>query len=441
MAQVIVRIPYGWIKGADYRALSYMIANLGSKAIAAIAQLYAIFIFTKMHTQDEAALIFILLGYAIWFQAFELGLAQTLQNRFNVKMVSADDMLIMIVAHYLCMFVIAAFVVATPCLADALLPPNKDPADVTAFSLGAAILLIASNNVISQRLLLVFNKGQFANSLIMLQSTLAVVGLVGYQYIGHPNLVAAVSLYLGPQVLVFLPLVLGWVFKLLRNGSRIESGKFHAIVRDSLGFWGLGVLAAIFLGSDYYFAAHYMSSEQVVSYHLATRIFFISFVAYFAYVQHGAKRLSARSLSDPSGVVPPILKNSIAIGFAMVLAVYGISAILDWLGVFSGMTNGRGIGQGMLVSALLYFMIRVCRDVSLVVVGGLNAKSIIYKVYTLEVLVGLSLMYWVVPKFGGQGLFASLTIACSLGMGLLVQQVKSAGIFFVYRDRNDAPRG
>ena len=43
-------------KAMKYRAISYMVANLGSKASAAIAQLYAIFVFTKMHTQDEADL-------------------------------------------------------------------------------------------------------------------------------------------------------------------------------------------------------------------------------------------------------------------------------------------------------------------------------------------------------------------------------------------------
>ena len=47
----------------------------------------------------------------------------------------------------------------------------------------------------------------------------------------------------------------------------------RTVVIDALGFWGLGLLAAIFLGADYYFAAHYLNSQQVFSYHLAMRIF------------------------------------------------------------------------------------------------------------------------------------------------------------------------
>ena len=408
-----------------------MIANLGSKGIAAIAQLYAIFVFTKMHTQDQSALIFLLLGYAIWFQAFELGLAQTLQNKFNARQVSVDEMLTMALGHYICMLAIAGVVVATPFLADVLLPPGRSGLggqEAKAFNLGGAILIMASNNVISQRLLLVFNKGQIGNALIMLQATLAVAGLAVYEWLGDRNLVAAVLVYLGPQILVFIPILLGWGLRLLRKASKVTAQKVRPIMVDALGFWGLSLLAAIFLGADYYFAAHYMSSQQVVSYHLATRLFFISFVAYYAYVQHGAKRLSSQSLENGVATVTTVVKHSVALGLVVVFTVYLVVAALDGLGAFNGMTSGAGIGQGLLFSAFLYFTIRVCRDVGLVVVGGLNAKRLIYKVYLLEVAVGLPLMYLFAPAYGGQGLFAALSLACVFGIVLLLQHAKKAGV-------------
>jgi len=323
-----------WFKVANHRSTGYMLANLGSKGIAAITQLYAILVFTRMHSQDQSALIFLLLGYAIWFQAFELGFAQTLQNKFNARQVSVDEMLTMVLGHYICMLAIAGVVVATPFLADVLLPPSRSGLgreDVTAFTLGGAILVIASNNVITQRLLLVFNKGQLGNALIMLQATLAVAGLAVYEWLGDRNLVAAVLVYLGPQILVFFPILLGWCLRLLRKSSNVKALKVRGIMVDALGFWGLSLLAAIFLGADYYFAAHYMSSQQVVSYHLATRMFFISFVAYYAYVQHGAKRLSSRALENGVSMVVTVVKSSVAIGVVMVLAVYLVVAALDKL--------------------------------------------------------------------------------------------------------------
>lgn len=417
-------------------SLLFMFANLGSKGLAAMAQLYAIFVFTRMHSQDEAALIFLLLGYAIWFQVFEFGLSQTLQNKFNAKQISANDMLTMAIAHYVVMLIIGVLVVTTPFLTDILLPASRSGAvglEVKAFSIGAAILLIASNNVITQRLLLIFNKGRLGNILVMCQSAMAIAGLACYEILGRPSLIMAVSLYLGPQVLVFLPMLLGWVIRLAGKPSKMGRDRVTSIFYDSLGFWGLAILSAVFLGSDYYFAAHYMSSEQIVSYHMATRLFFFSFVAYFAFVQHRARRLSEVSLQRGVRAVSSIVKGSTLIGLASVMAVYSAAALLDELGAFHGMTNGAGIGRGLLFSAFLYFMIRVCRDVGLVVAGGLNARALIYKVYALEATVGLSCMYLVVPTYGGQGIFASLTLACTLGLALLIYQAKKLGVNFSKR--------
>ena len=415
---------------AKYRSISYMFANLGSKSLAAIVQLFAIFVLTKMHSQEEAALVFLLLGYAIWFQSFEFGLAQTLQNKFNTKVISADEMQLIIVFHFVLMLAIGCFVVLTPFLADTLLPSNKNALEIQAFSVGSAILLIASNNLISQRFLIVLNKGQTGNALILIQSFLSLLGLTFYQYRGHNDLLAAVCLYLGPQILVSVPMFLGWSFKLFRNASKVDVNKLGPIINDAISFWGIGVFAALFLGSDYYFAAHYMNSQQIVSYHLATRIFFISYVAYYAYVQHCARRLSIRALNSNDGVVQSIFKESVIIGFIIVFSVYGLSAGLDSLGFFSRITNGVGIGQSMLFSAFLYFTIRVCLDISMVLMLGLNAKAIMYKVYVLEVLVGMGLMSIVVPKYGGQGLFISLSVACILGLGLLIQECKKVSPTF-----------
>lgn len=419
------------------QSLLFMLANLGSKCLAAMAQLYAIFVFTRMHSQDEAALIFLLLGYAIWFQVFEFGLAQTLQNKFNAKQISADDMLTMAIAHYAAMLTIGVFVVTTPFLTDILLPAGRSGAvglEVKAFSIGAAILVIASNNVITQRLLLILNKGRLGNTLIMCQSTLAIAGLACYQIVGRPSLIMAVTLYLGPQVLVFLPMLLGWVVRLTCRPPRMGKVRMASIFYDSLGFWGLAILSAVFLGSDYYFAAHYLTSEQIVSYHMATRLFFFSFVAYFAFVQHRARRLSELSLHrGMRDAVTSIVKGSALIGLASVSAVYVAAAFLNEIGAFHSMTNGAGIGRGLLFSAFIYFMIRVCRDVGLVVAGGLNARAIIYKVYALEATIGLGAMYLIVPIYGGQGIFASLTLACTLGLALLVHQAKKLGAAFARR--------
>ncbi len=418
-----------WIQ-VDKRSLLFMLTSIGSKGLAAVAQLYAIFVFTRMHTRDDAAVIFLLLGYAIWFQVFELGLAQTLQNKFNAKLVSSSDMLKTLIVQFFFMWAVALIVVTTPLLTDLLLPDSRKGMGgeaVVAFSIGAAILLIASNNAITQRLLLVFNQGQLGNTLILSQSLLAIVGLASYDFIGQPNLTVAVLLYLGPQVLVYLPVLVSLMIRLAGSRSRQHKSSVGSILADFLGFWGLGVLSALYLGLDYYFAAHYLSGEQVVSYHLATRVFFISYVAYYAFVQHRARHLSFLSEGSEVRAVSSIFKDSVVIGLGSVLTVYCLAIALERLGTFDSMTNGVGINFTLLFFAFLYFMVRVCRDVALVIAGGLNARKALYLVYLLELTVGLSVMPLIVPIYGGIGIFASMSLASTLGLFLLLHQAKKLG--------------
>ena len=136
------------------------------------------------------------------------------------------------------------------------------------------------------------------------------------------------------------------------------------------------------------------------------------------------------------GRVVTVINSSVAIGLFMVLVVYAIVAALDGFGLFQAMTNGHGIGQGILFSAFIYFGVRVVRDVALIVIGGLNAKGLIYKVYFIEVVVGLPLMYFFASVYGGQGLFAALSLACMCGLAMLLQYVKSIDLLHIPEARD-----
>ena len=92
------------------------------------------------------------------------------------------------------------------------------------------------------------------------------------------------------------------------------------------------------------------------------------------------------------------------------------------------MTHGEGVGQGLLFFALIYFTARVCRDVGVVVIGNLNAKKLLYKVYSIEVLTGGILMYFIAPKYGGAGILMSLMLACLFGILFLLWDSKAFAI-------------
>ena len=206
---------------------------------------------------------------------------------------------------------------------------------------------------------------------------------------------------------------------------------------DSLGFCGIGILSAIFLGSDYYFVAHYLDSADVIAYYLVTRTFFIPFVIYYAHLQFRVKRISITTLNHHSSAVFSAVKDSILIGVCAVSVIYLLAVILEAFGIFAYVTNGTSIGQLLLFFAFLYFVIRVARDVGVVVIGGLNAKGLLFKVYLIEGFFGVSFMWIFAPIYGAKGILFSLTCACIFGATFLVWSVQYKNIFKLLLSRQN----
>jgi len=399
-----------------------MITNLGGKGVAALAQLYAIFVFSKIHTQNEASVIFLLLGYAIWFQVFEFGLAQTLQNRFNSGKSAANDVRVLIIFHYFFVLGLALYIFFSPTLPQLLLPADRfdsSGVEFRAFSIGMAMMIIATSNQIMQRMLLVLNKGLFANSLLAFQSIVVLLSLAFYQQTESPSLMISVLLYLVPPILVNFPLVLNTMRNFFAKRYKMRKDSYRSIFIYATEFWVLNILSAIFLGADYYFAAHHLDGEQVVSYHFATRFYFLSFIAYYAYVHHQARRLTPSALRNDAIEVRNIIRNSVVIGLTSVAFVYFTVITLDGFQVFERIINKDVIDHSFMFGAFCYFSIRVLRDVGVVVLGNVGVKSILYKVYIIEIALGLALLNLTVKQFSGMGIFLSMAFTCLISTAVL----------------------
>lgn len=407
------------------KTILFVLTNLLGKSLAAIAQLYAITVFTRTQTQDDAAIIFLLLGYAVWFQIFEFGLSQALQNKFNSRGMSAQAVLKVFLLHYCFLMVIAALIIANPIFCEILLSADRaqsNPSAAKAFSIGAVVLIIASSNTVLQRFLLIINKGRFGNGLIILQSLIVITNLSIYQLYDQTSPILAIGIYLGPQIFVSIPLLIGFVSRLLRiKKTKPISEKLSVSL---FGFTGTSILSAIFLGSDYYFAAHYLSSTEIVSYFLVTRIFFVSYIVYFAFLQFRAKKLWTINLMVGNQELRRIVRESCLVGLVSVFITYFITTYLESIGIFKLMTYGVGVGQSLLFLGFIYFIIRVFRDVGLVLVGNLNAKQLLYQIYLIEVVISLVLMYLIVPVYGAFGIFISLILACLTGFLFLIIRLR-----------------
>lgn len=403
------------------KTILFVLTNLLGKGLAAFAQLYAISVFTNTQSQGDAAIIFLLLGYAIWFQVLEFGFSQALQNKFNSRAMSSNSVLKVLLFHYSFLVAIAILVITNPFFSEMLLSVDRaksNPNGAQAFSIGAAILILAGSNNILQRFLLIINKGGFGNALIILQSLMVICGLFIYRLCDQTSPSLAVGVYLGPQIFVSIPLLITFTIRLLK--SKKAEPISRQLQMSLFGFMGTSVLSAIFLGADYYFAAHYLSSEEIVSYFLVTRIFFISYIVYFAFLQFQARKLWSKDLALGNQGFRRIIVESCSVGLIAVFLTYLFASYFEAIGIFKLMTHGVGVGQQLLFMGLIYFIVRVFRDVGLVLVGNLDAKMLLYQIYLIEVVLSLALMYFVAPLYGPRGILFSLIFACLAGILYLI---------------------
>lgn len=429
----MISLVISYCASLNKKASIFVLTNLCAKSAAALAQLYAIYVFTKMQTDSEAALIFLLSGYAVWFQMFEMGLSQTMQNKFNARQIQSQEMIEIIFGHYFLLVLVVIVILTTPYISEILLSVDRQELDDLSrfsFSIGAAILILASSNVIVQRFLLMINRGVVANYLLLLQSMLAISFLILYQLLEMQNILVAVLAYFGPQILVFIPLLIALLVKYRKNKFIRVNNSLINNFRDSLGFGGIGVLSAIFLGSDYYFAAHYLSDKEVISYYFVTRIFFISFVIYYAYLIHRMKRISSRDLTSNRSNIKLIIKGCLMVGVLSVATTFLIALILNARGYFEILMNQPSIDWTLLFSGFLYFLIRVCRDIGVVLMSGLNEKKVLYRAYLIEIFIGLILMIFLAPLIFGVGIFFSMAISCFLSLIFLIFRFKKLRITF-----------
>lgn len=401
--------------------MAFTLASVGGKSATAVSQLYAVFVFSMMHDSNEAAVIYLLLGYAIWIQVLELGFSQAAQNRFNARISSLREVCFMALIHYIMVIGLAVFVIASPIVPQLLLPADRyeiHGPEFRAFSVGMAVMIIASNNVITQRMLLVLNKGLAANGLLAIQAFLAIVSLVLYQRYGTARVMTSVLLFLCPQVVTYLPLLVKITGKVIARYKR----RLHspiAIFKDAAGYWLLNVLSALFLGADYYFAAHYLSGEDIVSYHFSTRFFFLSFVVYYAYAQYQARCLTLDSLAGNTIAVRKILRDPMLIGLSATVVVYVSVIALDNWQFFERIIGKSVVDRYLMLGALAYFAIRVIRDVGVVVLANVGAKSMLCKIYGMEIVLGFALLSVAVKPFAVMGIFFAMAATCVVSTAMI----------------------
>ncbi len=392
-----------------------MAAQLGAKAMAAVAQLYAIYIFTKILPESSAALILIILGYGTWIQVFEFGLSQVIQNAIKLRIITILNACQIIFLHYLLMIILAVLTIIFPELLDIFQGERKingQDIDALAFPFGIALLLVTTNNVLVQRLLLVVNRAMVASKLIFIQGLISVLVLIVLNSL-EASLFESVIFFLFIPILIFTPLIFKIAGKVLRKRSKLNFD-WRWVVSKAIGFWGLTALSSIYLGMDYFYAARNLTNEEMISYHFASRLFFISYVAYFAYIQIKAKGISSDIKIRHQRQIWEVAKGAIEIGVLCVLSVLVVIIFVDWSRCLEIIGSQNLLDIPLVLSAATYYLIRVIRDVGLVIVWNLGRQRLLYAVHLLEVILSYILLNIKSPELDGMGIFFIMALVSSL---------------------------
>jgi len=407
------------------RAIWYVVTQLAAKGMAAVAQLYAIYVFSKIHAPNDAALIFILLGYGIWIQIFEFGVSQVIQNGLNSRILRVGGACQIIVLHYALMIIIATLVMMFPEVLDPFQGRQRSyetSADALTFPIGVALMLVATNNVLVQRMLLVVNRGIVASQLILLQAMLSIAVLMIFQWRGA-SLIWSVAIFLIIPIVTYAPLVLRFAKKAWFSRNTLNP-EWPWIFKNALGFWGLTALSSVYMGADYFYAANYLTNEEVITYHFSSRLFFISYIAYFSYVQYRARGITAATHVAYPQQVWTVVKGAIFIGMFAVVLVLFATALLKWSGGLDMISATGLVVMPLILSAALYYFVRIFRDVGLVIIWNFGLQRFLYAIHLLEVVLCLLLLELLAPKLGAKGIFFAMA---------LVAAFSSAFIYIVLR--------
>lgn len=397
----------------DITAFNFAMTSVFARIASGISQIYAIKFFLNNLSENEYSTIVLLLGYLPIFFLFEFGFSQTIQNKFNQRVIKANEAIKILIFHFISLLFISLIIANTEFLPKLLLNDSLWTEEIIRnFSIGSALLILMSNSIVLKRVLIVLNRGNLFSGLILIQSIFQIIGLYIYSKEENITQLFSIILYIGPGLVLTLILLLGLSIKLIpeRNNLAVNKKKF---LKTSSSFFILEFMSALLVSIDYFFLSMQNNSEDIISYHLVTRFFYISYVIYFSYLMHGAKKISKKTQSI---LIYKIKFSTMFIGFFTVVGVFILLLFLKKTGYIYYISEKIEMSYFLIVTGFIYFTIRVKSDINIILLNNMSKKRNAFKLYLIEIIIAVICIYYFLPLYGGPGIYISLSIAHIIGL-------------------------
>tara|TARA_Y100001968_G_C19328492_1_gene703033 strand:- start:178 stop:1104 length:927 start_codon:yes stop_codon:yes gene_type:complete len=280
------------------------------------------------------------------------------------------------------------------------------------FDVGCSILIIASNNLLIHRFLILYKKSFISNCILFFQSFLTCGLLYFYINFLRVDQLTSVLIYFLPQLIISFPILI-LLYKKISKGrnKKILSMKLFTLIKYSGSFVFISFLASFLLGLDYLILSYFSDSKELLSYHVTVRFFYFSFMLYFAYITFSAKKISQLSKKYSFLKIKKIKNNSIFIGVSSVILVYILVLTFNQIGLINLITNGIQIDQKILFVAFIYFLLRVFADIRIIIAQNLSFRLNLMKLYIYQIVISLISMPVLCSLYGAFGILVSLAIS------------------------------
>ncbi|MDC1356854.1 hypothetical protein N8310_04630 [Pseudomonadota bacterium] len=392
-----------------------MMVNFIARFLIALTQLYAISVFTRIHDSTSMSVMILLFGYIIWFNLFELGLSQTIQNRLNIYKLKIKNISKIILLHYIFVVVIAGLLLNVNLFSFLLLNNTEilfTDENKNNFDIGCSFLILTSNNLLIHRFLILYKKSKLLNLLLICQAIITSGLLFFYQKYFNAHQLSSLLIYFLPQLFINFP-ILTILFVRAFNSKNVRNIPTNLIyiLKYTSSFLLITFLSSFLLGLDYFMISYFSDSEEMLSYHITIRFFYFSFMMYFAYITFVAKKINTSTNINDAFEIKKIKKNTAFIGMSSVILIYVFVLILNQIGLLELITNGVNIDNQILFGAFVYFSVRVFADTRIVIAQNLSYRISLIKLYTTQIIISLICMPFLCYFFGGLGVLMSLSLS------------------------------
>ena len=401
------------IKILDIASIKFAITSIVARLASGISQIYAISFFLNNLNENEYSAIILLLGYLPLFFLFEFGFSQTIQNKFNQKLIKSNNVIKILIFHFIALLAVSIFIANTEFLARLLLSGSLlSETIIQNFSIGAALLILMSNSVVLRRVLILLGRANLFSVLILIQSIIQVLGLYIYNQEVNITQLISIILYVGPGVALSFIFLIILAMKLIPKRESLPLDK-KSFLKNCSSFFILEAMTALLVSIDYFFLSMQNNSNEIVSYHLVTRFFYVSHVIYISYLLHGAKRISK---STQKKLIHKTKNSTMLIGFLAVLGVFFLLLLLKKTGYINLISEKIELSYLLIITGFIYFIIRIKSDINVMLLNNMSKKRDAFKLYLLEILIAIICMYYFLPIYGGPGIYISLSFAYLTGL-------------------------